>query len=88
MLVAYLEGEYLDHAEEGGEGVLGGADLEGHPGLGLADGVAPSLEICHLGVGPKKPEQFKVRSSQCVTNTILMSKYEYEYIWVDFFWRI
>ena len=26
--------------------------------------------------------------SQCVTNTILMSEYEYEYIRVDFLWRI
>ena len=25
---------------------------------------------------------------QCVTNTILSSEYEYEYIRVDFFWRI
>ena len=25
---------------------------------------------------------------QCVTNTILMSEYEYKYIWVDFLWRI
>ena len=25
---------------------------------------------------------------QCVTNTILMSEYEYEYIVVDFLWRI
>ena len=66
FLVAYSEGEYLDHAEEGGEGVLGGADLKGHPGLGLADGVAPSLKVRHLGVGPKKPEQFKVRSSLSV----------------------
>ena len=28
--------EYLDHAEEGGEGLLLGADLDGRAGLGLA----------------------------------------------------
>ena len=30
----------------------------------------------------------QVALKQCVTNTILMSEYEYEYIRVDFLWRI
>ena len=42
--------EYLDHAEEGGEGLLLGADLDGRAGLGLAKLVAACLVVRDIGV--------------------------------------
>ena len=45
-----LRREYLNHAEEGGEGLLLSADLDGRAGLGLAQRVAACLVVGHLGV--------------------------------------
>ena len=39
--------------------------------------------------GPLDTQTYpRVNLSKCVTNTILMCEYEYEYIRVDFLWRI